>query len=133
MVTVIPCTGNRCSIEFSLGGVFTVHDIPTQIVQDYVLRALKFALNRFARLTLEDLDRNPRCPKVWDRVSYGHAFQYGISRMDCWDAARFANHIKMHEDMLLKMLPHPSSPRYRKLSQLAFDIIIICTQNINEL
>jgi hypothetical protein len=133
MVTVIPCAGNRCSIEFHLGSSYIIHHMKPEMVQGFVLHTLKDALLRFSRLTLEDLDQNPRCPKKWDRVSYGHAFQYGISRMESWDAARFANHIKLHEDMLLKMLPHPSSPRYRQISQLAFDIIIICTQNINEL
>lgn len=133
MVTVIPCSINRCSIEFQLGNTYTIHHLKPEMVHGFVLNTLKDAILRFCRQTLQDLDANPRCPKIWDRTSHGNAFQYSISRMAEWDADRLTRHIQRKEQMMLKMLPHTTSPNYRKLSQLAFDIIIICTQNINEL
>jgi hypothetical protein len=129
MITIIPTAKNRCSIEFHLGNSYTIHHMQTQMVEAFVLRTLKHALLRYARLIREDLESHPTCSFKISRTGALRAFHYGIQTLAAWDKTRLLSYIRQNESLLLRMLPRPAASGYQKLSQWAFDILIIASQD----
>jgi len=101
-----------------------------EMVHPYVLRSVKRAITKYCRQTLTELEQHKGCPRAFDRVSNGHAFQNVIRDMEKWDAITLSRTIHQNKEMLLAMLPPPSCASYQRLSQLAFDILYILAQQV---